>query len=186
MAIAAARTTHSRGATPKSRGCIDAKQLESTEDFVSSPLMKPGSIRACRPLFVIAFYVQKMDSTVEIHRDDDAFLRALRDGDKQVFSDLVEGWGGMMLRLALSHVQNRAIAEEVVQEAWLTVLRLLDRFEGRSSLRTWVLGIVVNLARSRARKERRNSSWRTCGRAAGHRTNRCAAARPLPGRTPFW
>jgi RNA polymerase sigma-70 factor, ECF subfamily len=96
-----------------------------------------------------------MDSTVEIHRDDDALLRALRDGDKQVFSDLVERWGGMMLRLALSHVQNRAIAEEVVQEAWLTVLRSIERFEGRSSLRTWLLGIVVNLARSRARWERR-------------------------------
>ena len=80
---------------------------------------------------------------------------ALREGDERVFTDLVERWGGMMLRLALPHVESRAIAEEVVQEAWLTVLRSLDRFEGRSSLRTWVLGIVVNVARSRARAERR-------------------------------
>jgi RNA polymerase sigma-70 factor, ECF subfamily len=96
-----------------------------------------------------------MDSTIEIHRDDDALLRALREGNAQVFSDLVERWGGVMLRLALSHIHNRAIAEEVVQEAWLTVLRSLDRFEGRSSLRTWVLGIVVNVARSHARREGR-------------------------------
>lgn len=60
-----------------------------------------------------------------------------------------------MLRLALAHIDNHASAEEIVQEAWLTVVRSLDRFEGRSTLRTWVLGIVVNLARSRRRAERR-------------------------------
>jgi RNA polymerase sigma-70 factor, ECF subfamily len=79
----------------------------------------------------------------------------LQNRDERVFSELVERWSSMMLRLALTHLENRAIAEDVVQEAWLTVLRSLDRFERRSALRTWVLGIVVNLARSRARAERR-------------------------------
>ena len=88
--------------------------------------------------------------------DDVALVTALRSGEEQVFCQLVERWGGLMLRLALTHVANRAVAEEVVQEAWLTVLRSLDRFERRSSLRTWVLGIVVNVARSRARIERRS------------------------------
>ena len=89
-------------------------------------------------------------------RGDDALLEALRNGDEQVFTELVEGWSGVMLAIASSHVGSRAVAEEVVQEAWLTVLRELHRFERRSALRTWVLGIVVNLARSRARAERRS------------------------------
>jgi RNA polymerase sigma-70 factor, ECF subfamily len=88
--------------------------------------------------------------------DDDALVAALRRGDERFFAELVEDWSGVMLALALSHVESRAVAEEVVQEAWLTVLRDLDRFERRSALRTWVLGIVVNLARSRARAERRS------------------------------
>ena len=95
-------------------------------------------------------------SEPNISRDDDALLRALKAGDERVFEDLVERWSGMMLRLALAQVENRAIAEEVVQDAWLAVLRSLDRFERRSAFRTWVLGIVVNLARSRARAERRS------------------------------
>ena len=80
---------------------------------------------------------------------------ALRAGDEERFAELVQRWHAPMLRLALARVGSRAVAEEVVQEAWLTVLRDLDRFEGRSTLRTWVLGIVCNLARARARAERR-------------------------------
>lgn len=87
--------------------------------------------------------------------EDEALLRAVRDGNEQVFTELVARWGGAMLRMALVHLDRRAVAEEVVQEAWLTVLRRLDRFEHRSAFRTWVLGIVVNLARARARAERR-------------------------------
>ena len=85
--------------------------------------------------------------------EDEALLRALRGGNERVFTELVERWGGAMLRMALVHLDRRAVAEEVVQEAWLTVLRRLDGFEHRSAFRTWVLGIVVNLARSRARAE---------------------------------
>jgi RNA polymerase sigma-70 factor, ECF subfamily len=76
--------------------------------------------------------------------------------DEEVFGGLVTGWSSTMLRLALAHVPTRAVAEEVVQEAWLVVLRDFRRFERRSAFRTWVLGIVVNIARSRARSERRS------------------------------
>jgi RNA polymerase sigma-70 factor (ECF subfamily) len=92
---------------------------------------------------------------VGTNRNDDGLVGALLTRDERVFSDLVERCSGIMLQLALARVQNRAIAEEVVQDAWLTMLRSLDQFAGRSSFRTWLLGIVVNLARSRARAERR-------------------------------
>jgi RNA polymerase sigma-70 factor (ECF subfamily) len=92
---------------------------------------------------------------LDTEHNDDALVSALEEGDERVFTDLVRRWSGMMLRLALSRVESRAVAEEVVQDAWLTMLRSLDRFERRSTFRTWVLGIVVNLARSRARAERR-------------------------------
>jgi RNA polymerase sigma-70 factor (ECF subfamily) len=111
-------------------------------------------------------------------RNDDAVLRRLRDGDERVFGDLVDRLSGVMLRLALSHVESRALAEEVVQDAWLTVLRSLDRFEGRSTLRTWVLGIVVNLARSRARAERRSIALSEAGRQAVDSTRFLAADHP--------
>ena len=82
-------------------------------------------------------------------------LEALRRGDEAAFVRLVDALHGSMLRLAMLHVRDRAVAEEVVQEAWLGVLQQLDRFEGRSSLKTWVLRIVSNRAKTRAVRERR-------------------------------
>jgi RNA polymerase sigma-70 factor (ECF subfamily) len=92
-----------------------------------------------------------------VRHEDTELVSALSRGDERTFAALVEAWGGTMLRLACVYVASRAVAEEVVQEAWLVVLRSLDRFERRSSLRTWVLGIVVNLARAHARAERRSA-----------------------------
>ena len=70
--------------------------------------------------------------------DEQALISALRDGDESAFTSLVEAEGPMLLRLALMHVPSRAVAEEVVQDTWLAVLNGIDRFEGRSSLRTWI------------------------------------------------
>ena len=108
------------------------------------------------------FPVSARSTNSAVHRqldhDDGALVQALQNRDEQIFNQLVQCWSSMMLRLALTHVESRAIAEEVVQDSWLTVLRSLDRFERRSALRTWVLGIVVNCARSRARAERRSAA----------------------------
>src|SRR5207244_12914066 len=82
-------------------------------------------------------------------------LDALRRGDEAAFVDLIQRLHGPMLRLAMAYVADHHVAEDVVQEAWLTAIRSLDRFEGRSSFKTWISGIVINHARSRRRKESR-------------------------------
>src|SRR5436190_16576717 len=88
-------------------------------------------------------------------RDDEELLAALRRGDEDAFRALVEEHGPFLLRLALMHVSSRAVAEEVVQDTWLAVLNGLDRFEGRSSLRTWIFRILMNQAITRGQRERR-------------------------------
>jgi RNA polymerase sigma-70 factor (ECF subfamily) len=86
---------------------------------------------------------------------DEALVRALRRGDEDAFRTLVDEHGPFLMRLALMHVPRRAIAEEVVQDTWLAVLNGIDRFEGRSSLRTWLASILLNNARTRGQRERR-------------------------------
>lgn len=88
-------------------------------------------------------------------RDDDAVLSLLRSGDELAFADVVRRWSPVMLRVAHGFVSNAATAQDVVQEAWLAVIRGLDRFEGRSSLRTWVLAITANVARSKGASDAR-------------------------------
>jgi RNA polymerase sigma-70 factor (ECF subfamily) len=81
---------------------------------------------------------------------------ALRAGDESAFRMLVADYGPAMLRLARMFVSSRAVAEEVVQEAWLGVLNGIGRFEGRSSLKTWIFRILTNTAKTRALRERRS------------------------------
>ena len=97
--------------------------------------------------------------------DADAELLArLRTGDEAAFMELVDRYGPVMLRIALAHTPSRAVAEEVVQEAWLGVVTGLERFEGRSSLKTWLLRIVANRARTRGERERPQRAALLAGR----------------------
>jgi RNA polymerase sigma-70 factor (ECF subfamily) len=87
--------------------------------------------------------------------DDAALVQALRDGDEQAFAGLVDELTGPLTRLALAHVPSRAVAEEVVADTWLAVITGIDRFEGRSALRTWIFQILLNQARTRGVREKR-------------------------------
>ncbi|HET8607417.1 MAG TPA: sigma-70 family RNA polymerase sigma factor [Gaiellaceae bacterium] len=87
--------------------------------------------------------------------DERKLLQRLQNGDEQAFAELVDRYGAVMLRVAGLYVQSGAVAEDVVQETWMRVLTSLDRFEGRSSLRTWIFAILGNCARRRARREGR-------------------------------
>lgn len=87
---------------------------------------------------------------------DLALVARLRVGDEAAYMSLVETLGPAMRRVARMYVRTDAVADEVVQEAWLGVLRGLHRFEGRSSLRTWIFRICVNIAKQRGEREGRS------------------------------
>ena len=88
--------------------------------------------------------------------DDLSLVERLRAGDEPAFMRLVEQFQPAMLRVARMYVSTTAVAEEVVQDAWLGVLRGLDSFEGRSSLRTWIFRILTNIAKTRGQREGRS------------------------------
>jgi RNA polymerase sigma-70 factor (ECF subfamily) len=86
---------------------------------------------------------------------DARLLEALRRGDEDAFRELVREHTPFLMRLVMMHVPSRAIAEEVVGDTWEAVVKGLDRFEGRSSLRTWIASIALNKARTRGTREGR-------------------------------
>src|SRR5919204_4853197 len=83
-------------------------------------------------------------------------VEGLRAGDEDAFVELMRLYGPSMLRIAQLYVRSRAVAEEVVQDAWLAVLKGIARFEGRSSLKTWLFRILTNTAKTRAVREARS------------------------------
>jgi RNA polymerase sigma-70 factor (ECF subfamily) len=98
--------------------------------------------------------------------DEHTLIDALRRGDESAFMALVEEYGPALLRVARMYVPTAAVAEEVVQETWIGVLNGIDRFEGRSSLKTWIFRILVNIAKTRGARERRSTPFSSAARAA--------------------
>jgi RNA polymerase sigma-70 factor (ECF subfamily) len=89
--------------------------------------------------------------------DETALITALRARDDAAFADLVDLHTPSLLRIARGYVPNGAIAEEVVQETWIALVKGIDAFEGRSSLRTWLFTVMINIAKRRGIRERRDA-----------------------------
>ena len=87
---------------------------------------------------------------------DAALVEGIRNRDERAFQHLLDRYYSSMLRVASAFVRTPDEAEEVVQETWLAVLSGIDRFEGRSAFKTWLFRILVNRARSRAKREARS------------------------------
>ena len=99
--------------------------------------------------------MQRLALRSSLPADDATLVAALRRGDEAVFTNLVSAYSSSLLRLAQDFVRTRSVAEEVVQETWLAVLNGIDRFEERSSLKTWIFRILVNKAKTRGVREAR-------------------------------
>jgi RNA polymerase sigma-70 factor, ECF subfamily len=90
---------------------------------------------------------------------DADLVAALRRGDEAAFAELIDRHSPAMIRVAMAYVPSRAAAEEVVQEAWIGVLRGIEKFEGRSSLKTWIFRILTNVAMRSGARERRSTPF---------------------------
>ena len=97
--------------------------------------------------------------TVRPETDEATLVTRLRGGDEAAFTTIVDRYHGAMLRVARGFVHDHATAEEVVQDAWMGVLKGLGSFEGRSSLRSWIFAIVVNRAKTKAVREARSTPF---------------------------
>jgi RNA polymerase sigma-70 factor, ECF subfamily len=88
--------------------------------------------------------------------DERRLVAAIRRGEESAFEELIDRYQSPMLSLAQRYVRSRAVAQEVVQDTWLSVLKGIDRFEGRSSVKTWLFRILINQAKSRGVRESRS------------------------------
>jgi len=119
--------------------------------------MNVGRVRASYAIFSLGLVIETYQKNSQTEAFEADLLPMLIQGDKASFNRMVEAYYGPMLGLARSIV-GMAIADEVVQEAWLSMYKALPSFEGRSSLKTWILRITANEAKSRLRRESRHVS----------------------------
>jgi RNA polymerase sigma-70 factor (ECF subfamily) len=118
-------------------------------------LLTPTDPSACRLLS------RRMPSYAP--SDDQSLVERAREGDEEAFATLVRRYSPMLMRLARMYVPTDALAEDVVQETWVAVVRGLERFEGRSSFKTWLFRILTNRAKTRGVREHRSIPFASVG-----------------------
>lgn len=119
----------------------------STESLVRRPSTNVTAHRATMP---------------GLAKGEETLLARLRAGEEKAFDEVVNKHHGALIRMAMGHVADREAAEEVVQDTWMTVIESLHRFEGRSSLRTWIFGILIHKAKDRGVREKRHTTFSAC------------------------
>lgn len=102
---------------------------------------------------------QELGQSAVVLSGEGALLERLRRGDEGAFDELVTRHHSVLIRMALAYVADREVAEEVVQDTWIAVIDGLSRFEGRSSLRTWIFGIMIHKAKDRGVREKRHVNF---------------------------
>jgi RNA polymerase sigma-70 factor (ECF subfamily) len=116
---------------------------------------------------------------------DDSLVHSLRARDERAFEELIDRHYPAMLRLAIGFVRSRDEADEVIQETWVAVLDGIDRFEARSSFKTWLFRILVNRARTRAMREARTLPFSAFAVRESASVESDAAA-PFESASPAW
>ena len=115
------------------------------------------------PLGFLFMVARVLASGLGAKAEEQALIARLQAGDERAFVELLERFQAPVERLARRFVSSQALAEEVVQETWLAVLKGIDRFEGRSSLKTWIFTILSNRAKTRGQRESRTQPFSSMG-----------------------
>jgi RNA polymerase sigma-70 factor, ECF subfamily len=116
----------------------------------------PGRVRkAAAPVLRVIEGHDRDEDHVEDDRAEAAFVERVRRGEETAFKELVDRYHSPLLRVAMTFVHGEAVAEEVVQDTWMAVLEGIHRFEGRSSLKTWIFRILINRAKTQGVRESR-------------------------------
>jgi RNA polymerase sigma-70 factor (ECF subfamily) len=108
---------------------------------------------------VVAGRIPEPSHSAGVVNGEVTLLARLRQGDEKAFDELVTRHHSALIRTAMGYVADREVAEEVVQDTWMAVIEGLGRFEGRSSLRTWIFGIMIHKAKDRGVREKRHTTF---------------------------